>query len=200
MEKLISEMQEYAKENHIPIMDIEGLEFMRDYIKNNHVEKILELGSAIGYSAIQMARINENIKVVTVERDVERYNKALENIEKAQLTNQIEIHLIDALEFVSDEQFDLIFIDAAKAQYIKFFERYEKNLKDNGVIISDNLDFHGLVNHHEKIINRNTKQLVRKIEKYIEYLKNNKNYDTEFIRKGDGIALTRKNCYNSREI
>jgi len=188
----IRELEEYAKINNVPIMMKDGIEFLTQYIKENNVKTILEIGSAIGYSAIKMALVDKSIKVTTIERDTERFNEAVKNIKEFNLENQIEIINADALEYEDDKQYDLIFIDAAKAQYIKFFEKYKINLKQNGTIISDNLDFHGLVKNPELTTNRNTKQLVRKINTYIEFLKENKEFKTEFISLGDGIGISKR--------
>lgn len=185
-------IEEYAKENNVPIMMKDGIEFLTNYIKENNVKRVLEIGSAIGYSAIRMALVDESIKITTIERDTNRYNEAVKNIKEFNLENQIEIINADALEYTTDKQFDLIFIDAAKAQYIKFFEKYKTNLKQDGTIISDNLDFHGLVKNPELTSNRNTKQLVRKINTYIEFLKENKEFKTEFISLGDGIGISKR--------
>jgi len=188
----IRRLEEYAKENNVPIMMKDGIEFLTNYIKENNVKTILEIGSAIGYSAIRMALVDESIKVTTIERDTNRYKEAVKNIKEFNLENQIEIINADALEYEDKKQYDLIFIDAAKAQYIKFFEKYKINLKQDGTIISDNLDFHGLVKNPELTSNRNTKQLVRKINTYIELLKENKEFKTEFISLGDGIGISKR--------
>lgn len=185
-------IEEYAKVNNVPIMMKDGIEFLTNYIKENNVKRVLEIGSAIGYSAIRMALVDKDIKVTTIERDTSRFNEAVKNIKEFNLENQIEIINADALEYTTDKQFDLIFIDAAKAQYIKFFEKYKTNLKQDGTIISDNLDFHGLVKNPELTTNRNTKQLVRKINTYIEFLKENKEFKTEFISLGDGIGISKR--------
>lgn len=188
----IRRLEEYAKINNVPIMMKDGIEFLTNYIKENNVKTILEIGSAIGYSAIKMALVDESIKVTTIERDTNRYKEAVKNIKEFNLENQIEIINADALEYEDKKQYDLIFIDAAKAQYIKFFEKYKINLKQDGTIISDNLDFHGLVKNPELTSNRNTKQLVRKINTYIEFLKENKEFKTEFISLGDGIGISKR--------
>ncbi|MGM9850388.1 MAG: O-methyltransferase [Bacilli bacterium] len=188
----IRRLEEYAKENNVPIMMKDGIEFLTQYIKDNNVKRVLEIGSAIGYSAIRMALVDKDIKVTTIERDTNRFNEAVKNIKEFNLENQIEIINADALEYATNKQFDLIFIDAAKAQYIKFFEKYKINLKQDGTIISDNLDFHGLVKNPELTSNRNTKQLVRKINTYIEFLKENKEFKTEFISLGDGIGISKR--------
>lgn len=184
-------IEDYAHENNIPIMLSDGIEFLTDFIKKNNIKRILEIGSAIGYSAIRMALVSSDIHVVTIERDTLRYNEAVKNINDFGLSDRIDIRLADALECDVDGEFDLIFIDAAKAQYIKFFEKYKSNLANNGVIISDNLSFHGMVDNIDSISNRNTRQLVGKIAKYIDFLKNNLEFDTEFISIGDGIGISK---------
>ena len=188
----LEELEKYAKEYNIPIMQKEGIDFMLEYIKKNNILTILEIGSAIGYSAIRMALLNPNIKIVTVERDIERYNEAVKNIKKFNLESQITIYNCDAFDLNLNEKFDFIFIDAAKAQYIKFFEKFKINLKDNGTILSDNLNFHGLTHTKEKIESRNVRQLVRKINNYIEFLKTNQEFITQFYDCGDGIAISKK--------
>lgn len=191
MVQLLKEMEEYAKENNIPIMMDDGLKFIEDYIKKNNVKRILEIGSAIGYSAIRMC-LNENICITTIERDEVRYKEAVKNTKKAKLENQITLIYDDALNIDLDEKYDLIFIDAAKGQYIKFFEKFEKNLSEKGAIISDNLKFHGYTEQKERIKSKNLRQLVNKIRKYIEFLKENNAYQTTFYDIGDGIGVTKK--------
>ena len=183
-------IEEYAYNNHIPIMLKDGINYLTNYIKKNNVKRILEIGSAIGYSAICMASVDDDIHVVTIEKDSLRYDEALKNINDFNLSDRISIINDDALECDIHGEYDLIFIDAAKAQYIKFFEKYKHNLNKDGVIVSDNLDFHGMVDNVDSISNRNTKQLVGKIIKYIDFLKNNEEFDTEFISIGDGIGIS----------
>lgn len=192
MNSYIETMEVYAQENKIPIMQKEGILFLQEIIKKHHVKSILELGSAIGYSAIQMCRMDDDIHVVTIERDVERYQKAIENVKLCKMEERITLILGDALETEVEGMFDLIFIDAAKAQYIKFFERYENHLNKDGIIVSDNLKFHGFVETKERIKNRNTRQLVNKIKRYITYLQKNPKYQTIFYEQGDGVAVSKK--------
>lgn len=189
---VIRDLEEYARIHHIPIMQEEGLDFMLAYIEKNHIKSILEIGAAIGYSAIRMALLNPEIKVVTVERDKERYEEAVKNIKAFHLEDQITIYFMDAFDLNLTEQFDFIFIDAAKAQYTKFFEKFKLNLKQEGTILSDNLNFHGLTKEPEKIKSRNVRGLVRKINAYTEFLKENQEFTTEFYDLGDGIAVSRR--------
>jgi len=191
MDRMVEQLEKKALGNNIPIIQKEGLSFLSNYIKENNIKSILEIGSAVGYSAIKMALINKDIKITTVERDVDRYNEAVNNIKLVGLDNQITIYNADALEYTDNNKYDLIFIDAAKAQYIKFFEKYKLNLNVNGVIISDNLKFHGFVDNPELTNNRNTKQLVRKIKSYINFLEENDEFETTFYDLGDGISVSK---------
>lgn len=187
----LEDIEYYAKSNNIPIMLKDGINFLTEYIKNNSIKKILEIGSAIGYSAIKMALVSCDIQVTTIERDKSMYDEAIKNITEMELNDQINVIFDDALNVELNEKYDLIFIDAAKSQYIKFFNKFKDNLAENGVIITDNLSFHGLVIDSSNC-SRNTKQLVKKIRKYIDFLKSNEEFETEFLSLGDGISISKK--------
>lgn len=190
---LIREMKQYAEVNNVPIMMDEGIDFLTTFILKNHVKNVLEIGTAIGYSAIMMALVDPNLKITTIERDEIRYLEALKNVKAFDLENRITLIYNDAFNVKLDEKFDLIFIDAAKAQNIKFFEMFERNLESCGVIITDNLKFHGLVEKkEEEIKSKNLRSLVRKIKDYIDYLKTNEKYNTEFFEVGDGISVSKR--------
>ena len=192
MDNLIKEMESYAEEKNIPIMQKKGIDFLCKIISKSDVKNILEIGTAIGYSAIKMALVNEDINVTSIEKDQDRYIMALNNIKKAKLDKRINVIYKDALDVKIKGKYDLIFIDAAKGQYIKFFEKFKENLNPGGIIISDNLSFHGLVEQKERIESRNLRQLVGKIRKYVEFLENNKEFKTKFYKVGDGIAVSLK--------
>jgi len=191
----IAEMEQYAQENNVPIIEKESIAFIMKFIASNDIEEILEIGSAIGYSAILMASVKDNIKLTTIERDNTRYMECLKNVKKCGLEDRISVVCQDALEVnLSGVAYDLIFIDAAKGQYTKFFEKYKYFLKPGGVIITDNLKFHGHVGNRDQIASRNLKQLVGKIENYIDFLKNNEEFETKFYDVGDGLSVSiRKN-------
>jgi predicted O-methyltransferase YrrM len=188
---MVQLLEEYAKENSIPIMLSDGIEFLKNFIKDNDIKNVLEIGTAIGYSAIQMCLASSDVSVTTIEKDEARYNIAIKNIKDFNLDSRINAICADALDIEITGTYDLIFIDAAKAQSIKFFNKFENLLNKNGYIITDNLAFHGLVNSNEKM-SRNLRQLVRKINNYIEFLKENKDYDTKFYEVGDGISISKK--------
>ena len=189
---LLEGMEQYALEKDVPIMQQEGITFMCSFIKEHQLKSILEIGSAIGYSAIRMAMLDKNIHITTIERDEERYQKAKEYIARSEYKDQITLLYGDALEANIQGSYDMIFIDAAKAQYIRFFERYEPLLIQGGYIITDNLKFHGFVEHPETATSRNLRQLVGKISRFINYLKSRDDFDTTFLEQGDGIGISKK--------
>ena len=196
MKNLIIEMEEYAKEKNIPIMEKDGIAFLMKFIKANNVKSVLEIGSAIGYSAILMASSSPDVKVTTIERDETNYMECLKNVKKCSFEQKVNVVFQDALELNLAEgtQFDLIFIDAAKGQYTNFFEKYKYFLAPGGAIITDNLKFHGYVGKSDTIESKNLRQLVSKIENYVEFLKANEEFETHFYDVGDGLSVSvRKN-------
>lgn len=191
MKELIMEMEAYAKENNVPIIEKDSIAYIMKIIKKQNIKDILEIGSAIGYSTILMASASEGVNVTTIERDETRYMECLKNVKKANLDKQINVVYQDALDInLKDVSYDLIFIDAAKAQYTNFFEKFKYFLKPNGMIITDNIKFHGYVNHKDEIESKNLRQLVGKLENYIDFLKDNEEFDTEFFDVGDGLAIS----------
>lgn len=196
MKNLILEMEEYAKEHNVPIIEKESIAFLMKFIKQHDIKNVLEIGSAIGYSGILMASSSRDVKVTTIERDETNYMEALKNVKKCGFEGKVTVVFQDALELNLAEgtEYDLIFIDAAKGQYKKFFEKYKYFLAPGGAIITDNLKFHGYVGKSDKIESKNLRQLVGKIEGYIDFLKTNEEFDTEFLDIGDGLSVSvRKN-------
>ena len=194
MRETILEMEQYAKEENVPIIEKDSIKFIMKYIKLNHVKSILEVGTAIGYSAILMASAGEEVEVTTIEKDEKRYLEALKNVKKCNLEKKIEVVFQDAVDVnLVGRKYDLIFIDAAKSQYKKYFEKFSNYLNPNGVIISDNINFHGLVGNRNGDLSKNLNSMVAKLEDYIEFLKENKEYTTKFYDIGDGLSLSFKN-------
>lgn len=194
MRDKILDMEEYAKEHNVPIIEKDSIAFIMKFIKANDIKDILEIGSAIGYSAILMASVKDDIKITTIERDETRYMECLKNVKNCNMQDKINVVYQDALEVnLSGVSYDLIFIDAAKAQNEKFFEKFKYNLNDNGYIVTDNMNFHGLALKDEKEIeSKNVRGIVRKIKEYKEFLVENQEFDTEFLDIGDGIAVSHK--------
>ena len=193
MQDLIKEMENYAAENNVPIIQKESIVYIMKYIKEHNIKSILEIGSAIGYSAILMASANDDVKVTTIEKDETRYMECIKNIKKCELDKRINVVYQDALEVnLTEVEYQLIFIDAAKGKNADYFEKYKNFLSQDGIIITDNINFHGLVGKSSTIESKNLKQLVEKIEGYIEYLKDNDEFTTEFLDIGDGLSVSRR--------
>ena len=193
VDEYILDIKKYAKDKNVPIMMDDGIKFLTNYIKETKRYNILEIGTALGYSSILMALQDENIKVTTIEKDEVRYKEALKNIKNLGLDGRINPIFNDALNVTLNDTYDLIFIDAAKSKNEEFFIKFSNNLKDNGVIITDNINFHGLTNKDlSEIKSRDLRGLVRKIKNYKEFLINNKAYKTTFYDVGDGISISKK--------
>lgn len=186
-----SVIEEYAEKENVPIMKKDSIDYLLEFIRKNNIKDVLEIGSAIGYSALKISTTGAN--VTTIERDEERYKIAVENINKSNYKNQINIILSDALNVNISEKYDLIFIDAAKGKNKEFIDKFKKNLKTNGFIIIDNMDFHGLVGKSSEIKKRRLRSLVRKIESFIEYMEDQTEFKVSKINVGDGLYLLERN-------
>lgn len=189
----IKEIKEYAVLNNVPIMQDEGIDFLTTFIIKKQIKNVLEIGTAIGYSAIMMALTSNDIHITTIEKDEIRYMEALKNIKKLNLEDRITLIFNDALNVKLEDDYDLIFIDAAKGKNKDFFLQFESNLSINGYIITDNMDFHGYVSMNEnEIPSKNIQGIVRKIKDYTYFLENHMLYKTTIYKIGDGIAVTER--------
>lgn len=193
--QLLDKMEQYAKEHNVPIMELAGIEAMLQLLRIQKPKRILEVGTAIGYSALRMAFTVPESKVVTIERDADRYELAEKYIEEAGKKEQIFIIKGDALEVEEDVEkhgpYDAIFIDAAKGQYQRFFEIYSRFLTNGGVIITDNVLFKGLV-CESNIENKRIRNMVRKIDVFNKWLMSHPEYHTVILPVGDGMAISKK--------
>lgn len=192
----VKEIEHFAEEHNVPIMETIGIDFLLFLLTMQKPAKILEIGTAIGYSAIRMALKLEDVKIVTAELDIDRYHIAVQNIEKLGLNDRIHVLQGDGVELAEQIEpygpFDVVFIDAAKAQYKRFFTAYEPMLSKNGLIITDNVLFKGFVAKEQSEINsRNVRQLARKLDTYNKWLYDHPNFETTIVPIGDGIAISR---------
>ena len=192
----LSALESYAKENNVPIMQKDTIEYIKKIMKVTNVKNILEIGTAIGYSSICMALNDEKVHITTVEIDKDRFIEALDNVKTFGLTNQIDLVFNDAMNITLTDKYDMIVIDAAKGKNEAFFQKFKYNLKPNGIIITDNIGFHGLVGKSEEITSKNLRGLVTKIEKYIKFLEENEEFETTFVEVGDGIAVSKRRVDN----
>ena len=193
LETFIKQVKKEALEMDVPIMEDDTINYIKKYIVENKVKRILEIGTAVGYSGLNYLSLDYDISLVTIERDENRYLKALQNFKEAGLESRVDIIFKDALEVDINDKFDLIILDGAKGQNINFFNKFKKNLEANGTIITDNMYLHGYVNKDEEdITSRNLRALVRKIKDYHNFLEENEEYNSEILKIGDGIAVSVK--------
>ena len=191
----IEELRVYAEENQVHIVDKLTLDLIRQLIRMNRTKNILEIGTAIGYSSMQFANISKDINVTTIERNEDMIHLAKKFIKKYRYQNQIRLIEYDALnafEQVNDKQYDMIFIDAAKAQSMKFFQLYTPLLKKGGIVVTDNVLYHGFVSNIDLVRSRNVKQMVKKVQQYNEWLMEQSQFTTNFINMDDGLAISIK--------
>ncbi len=190
----IAEMEAFAKVNEVPISQPESIRFVEVLLKIKGAKKILELGTAIGYSAIRMTNAC-GAEIVTVEISDEMAEIARENFQRAGVCDKVRLIQGDARDVIrniqGEELFDVIFVDAAKGQYMEFFPECERLLKKGGILISDNVLYKGMTATDELVVRRKI-TIVRRLRKYLEMLKNNKNFSTALLPVGDGVALSFK--------
>lgn len=188
-DSLILEMEDFAHENNVPIVTKEVAEYLKFIVKTHKVKNILEVGTAIGYSGILMAKeiVGQDGKLYTIEIDEDRYNQAQENIKKSGLNNIISIKG-DAVEEIKkiEENFDFVFIDASKGHYMDFFEDSIKLLNKNGIIFIDNIMFRGYL---YKEYPKRFKTIVKRLDSFIDSLYKREDGDFVLLPFGDGVGL-----------
>ena len=192
---LLKKLEKIAQEENIPIMEPIGIETMLTILQIQQPKKILEIGTAIGYSALKMAYALPTTVIISLERDVNRYEQALEHIREAGFQERIIVLNGDALNIGSEVKaygpFDAIFIDAAKGHYKKFFEQYSKYLTNDGCVYTDNVLFKGLVCKTD-LEKKQKKGFIGKIKDYNEWLMHHDDFTTTIIPAGDGLAVSKK--------
>lgn len=187
----LKKIHDDARKNDVPIMLDDGLAFLLSYIRDHEgIRDILEIGTAVGYSAINMASMRWDIMIDTLEVNSDMAAQAEKNIAQEHLSQRIHVHLGDAASFETKQIYDLVFVDAAKSQYRRYLEHFLKNARAGTVFIFDNLNFHGIVDHEELSSNRSTIQMMHKIKKFRTHLLTDDRFETEFYSNiGDGIAV-----------
>ncbi len=191
--ELREELKRFAVEYDIPIVEEETLKMLSLLLSMQKPARILEIGTAIGYSAIAFADAAPEAAIVSIEREEAMYYRAKENVERAGLAGRITLLLGDANEILPTltEPFDFIFMDAAKAQYQKFFEHCKPLLKNEGLLCSDDVHYLGMLYDKEKY-HRRMVTIVKRMRAYLDELQNTPGYQTVVLSIGDGLAITRK--------
>ena len=190
---ILKKIKQKALSDHIPIIMDDTLSEIEKRMQEKRPTKILEIGTAVGYSAICFASfLKENGKIDTIERDEERVKEAIENINQMELENKINIIVGDAIDILPtlNDKYDMIFIDAAKGKYPFFLKEALRLLSDDGTIFADNILYKGYVmsdyNKHKQ------RTAVRNLREYIAEVTQNPNLETEILEVGDGLAITKR--------
>ncbi len=191
--KILQKIKENALERHIPILMDDTLEVIDKILTEKKPEKILEIGTAVGYSAICFSEyLAESGRIDTIEREHDKVEEAKDNIKKVGVEEKIRIYEGDAVNILPtlNEQYDIVFIDAAKGKYPFFLEQALRMLKDEGIILADNILYKGYVmsdyNKHKQ------RTAVTHLRQYIKEITENPNLETTILEVGDGLAISKK--------
>ena len=186
------DIKQYGNENNVPITLDDTLSFICKTINEIDAKEILEIGTAIAYGSISMAENTNCEHIDTIEIDENRYTIAIKNIKEHNLSEKISCHLIDAIEYLKNckKKYDFIYLDGPKGQYINYLPYLVKILNKGGIIIADNLNFHGMVTG-EIPVSRGCRSMIKGLKNYIEEITTNPIYETQILNIGDGIGITK---------
>ena len=194
-EEILNSIKQEALENHVPIIEDDSLEYIENILKEQKPNRILEVGTAVGYSAICFSKylVGEDAKLKTIEIKENMFNKANENIAKMELEDKIETVLADGTEYMkeipTEEQYDIVFIDAAKGQYLVYLEEAIRLTRVGGIIIADNMLYRGRTlsdyNEHKH------RTATNRLRRYLQIMKEDERLDSELIMVGDGLAISK---------
>ena len=191
--EFMQKLEIFAYYNHVPIITKDTRRFLEVFLKILKPKKILEVGTAIGYSAITFANILPDTKITTIEIDETMFDLAYKNIKKAGYDDRINIIFDDARNVLPylETSYDFIFMDAAKGQYTEYYEPVKKLLKSGGVLMSDNILFKGMVANSD-LVQKNKRSIVNDLMDFNKTLSEDKDFETSFIPMGDGVAISIK--------
>ncbi|MGM0897147.1 MAG: O-methyltransferase [Bacillota bacterium] len=195
IEALFENMRSYAAEHHVPIMEEQGIGELLELLQQQKPMHLLELGTAIGYSALRIAEALPGVSIDTIERDESRHQKALGFIQQSGMEGRVRAICADALELDTaalKSSYDAMFIDAAKGQYERFFNKYESLLSSGGIIYCDNMSMHGLAELPIQEVPRRKRTMIRNIRSFREKMDGHPGYDCELLPVGDGLLVCRK--------
>ena len=188
----LEKIKQKALEEHIPIIMDDTLEVIEKYLEKEPPKKILEIGAAVGYSAMCFSEfLADGGKIDTIERDEERIKEAKINFKNVGVEEKIKLYEGDAVEILPtlNEKYDMVFIDAAKGKYPFFLKEALRMINKNGIIFADNILYKGYVmsdyNKHKQ------RTAVRNLREYIKEVSENPNLETEILEVGDGLAISR---------
>ena len=192
VEQLLENLRRESLAASIPIMDDDSLQFLTEFVSEHGCRRMLEVGTAVGYSTVSIAAASEDLEIVTLEVDPQRHRQAVNNIAMAGLSSRITAILADARQYETDEMFDIILLDGPKAHNSELLHRYERNLREGGYFIIDDVYFHGFIEKPHVVTSRRLMRLVKRFQKFQEEIENNDCYECTRINLGDGLLIARK--------
>lgn len=185
---LLLRMEEEAAREYIPIIQLPSIQLIRILLQLHRPRRILEIGTAIGYSTIWLASAAPDAQILSLEISEEKVERARENLAEAGLSDRVTVLHQDACEGIAvDEPFDMVFIDAAKGQYMKFFNNFVPHLRTGGLLICDNVLLHGMVIDEQ--VPRRKRTMTNRLRVFNRFLADHPALDTAFVPIGDGLAL-----------
>lgn len=189
-----NDLKGYAKVNKVPISFDETMEFVIEQINKNNYQEILEIGTAIGFGSISMASFSNARHIDTVEIDKEIFQEAVDNIKARKLTQQITAYNIDAREYLMNcnKKYDFIYLDGPKGQYINYLPMLVDLLNDNGMIVADNLFFHGMVTGLVEVP-ASCRAMIKGLHNFVGEITTNPIYNSQIYNIGDGVAVIKIN-------
>ena len=180
-------------------MEEEGLEYLKEFLMEQDIRSMLEVGTAVGYSSICLAEHKKDLNIVTIEKDEARYQEAAENIAESTCAARIQAVCMDARVYESGEMFDLILLDGAKSINDQLVAHFDGNLKTGGYFVVDDVYLHGFVDHPEVIYDRRFRSLVRKLTKFKDDILQDERYESSYVEVGDGLIIAKKKVVREYE-
>ncbi|MBO5394555.1 MAG: O-methyltransferase [Clostridia bacterium] len=192
LEQIIAQIKADAKANFVPIVRDQTLEALKNLVAELKPSKVLEIGTAVGYSALNMLA-KCDCHITTIEKNEQRYQQAQTNFEKAGVSGQVSLLNGDAMDVLQNldlrgEKFELVFLDGPKGQYIKYLPIIKRLLAANGTIFADNVGLHGLVGHEELVTHKN-RTMVRNMQAFLDEVQRDADFDTSIFEIEDGYAI-----------
>ena len=190
---MLENLKEFAKQNNVPISKDDTMEFIIKTINENNFKQILEIGTAIGFGSINMAKNTNCFHIDTVEIDEKTYIIAKENVIQNKVDDKVTLHNIDAKIYIEncDKKYDFIYLDGPKGQYINYLPQLLNLLNEKGIIIADNIFFHGMVTN-EIETPPSCRSMIKGLHNFVDFITTNENLNSHIYNIGDGVALIKK--------
>lgn len=186
----LEELKQQSNINHIPIIKSDGLDFLIEFCKKQNPNNILEIGTAVGYSGSYILNNTQNSRLTTIEINQSSYEKAIQTFSSLHLSDRVTQILGDAKQVIKDldQEYDFVFLDGPKGQYLSYMEDLIRLTKKGGYILADNVFFHGLV-YGQEFVKHKLRSMVVNLRKFLKFIQEDNRLSSQIFDVGDGIAL-----------